>query len=231
MDKPLVSIVNATYNQSKWVKNLLESLKRQSYQNLEIIIVSDGCTDDTEEVCSYWMNDNPGYRFKFIDKHHEGVQQTRNRGLDEATGKYVMFPDSDCYLRHDCIEKMVEVLESGVKSLPYMEPVAYVYCNMVNVGHYSSTLKPGTFDPERLKRGNYIPVVTLMKREGCPRWDPNIKRHQDYDLWLSWLDKGYHGYWLDNDLFIHNTRADSLTFTSVSIQEANHSVWKKHGLM
>lgn len=229
MNKPLVSVVNATYNQSNYVQQLLESLVGQTYQNLEIIIVSDGSIDDTRKVVQDFAMqnkkvDNEKIIIKFFDKPHTGVQETRNKGLDEATGKYVIFPDSDCWLYPTCIEKMVKVLEERPN-------IAYTYCNMENVGFYNSILKCGEFDEARLRKGNYIPVVSLMSRDGCPRWDPAIKRHQDYDLWLSWLDKGWQGYWIDEVLFKHYTRKDSLTFTTVSIKEANESVWRKHNII
>jgi len=223
---PLVSIVNATYNQAERVVKLLESLRNQSYKRLEIIIVSDGSTDNTKEIVEKFRKENPEYDllFKFIEKEHSGVQHSRNAGLEIATGKYIIFPDSDCELYSSCIEKMVNVLET-------MSQISYVYCNMQNVGAYDSVLRCGQFDEQRLRKGNYIPVVTLMRREGCPRWAPEIKRHQDYDVWLSWLDNGGVGYWIDEVLFKHNTRKDSLTFTSVSIAEANRSVWGRHGLL
>jgi len=226
MKKPLVSVVNATYNQAGFVQQLLESLAEQTYQNLEIIIVSDGSLDDTQKVVQDFAmkHKKREFKIKFISKPHTGVQETRNHGLDEATGKYIIFPDSDCFLYSTCIEKMVKVLEEKPN-------IAYAYCNMENVGFYNSILRCGEFDEARLRKGNYIPVVAVMKREGCPRWDPDIKRHQDYDLWLSWLDKGGYGYWIDEALFRHTTRKESLTFNSVSIAEANRSVWQKHGMI
>ena len=226
MDKPLVSIINATYNQSEWVINLLISLNNQTYRNIEIIIVGDGCTDDTKEVVEKFKKENGNnfVRVIFIDKPHSGVQETRNVGLDKAVGKYVIFPDSDCYLYHECISKMVDVLEECPN-------VGFCYCNMENVGLYESVLRCGEFDEARLRRGNYIPVVTLMRREGCPRWDLGIKRHQDYCLWLRWLNKGGYGFWIDEVLFRHHTRKESLTFNSVSIKEANESVWKICGII
>ena len=226
MNKPLVSVINATYNQSNYVKQLLESLAEQTYQNLEIIIVSDGSTDKTEKIVQNFAAKyrDREFKVKFIEKPHTGVQETRNKGLDEAMGTYIIFPDSDCVLHFDCIEKMVNVLEDRPN-------IAYVYANMENVGFYNSILRCGIFDEARLRKGNYIPVVTLMRREGCPRWDLHIKRHQDYCLWLRWLNQGGYGQWIDEVLFRHYTRKDSLTFNSVSIKEANESVWRTVGII
>ena len=225
MNKPLVSVINATYNQSNYVKQLLESLAEQTYQNLEIIIVSDGSTDKTEKIVQNFAAKYKDRKFtiKFISKLHTGVQKTRNCGLDEATGKYVIFPDSDTWLFPTCIEKMLKILEERPN-------VGFVYANMLNEGLYNSILRCGIFDEARLRRCNYIPVVSLMRRDGAPRWDPAIKRLQDWDVWLSWVDKGLTGHWIDEVLFKHYTRKDSLTFTSISVAEANNAVWTKHGI-
>ena len=224
---PLISVVNATYNQAEWVAQLLISLKEQTYRPLEILIVGDGCTDNTREITEKFAKENnqADFTIRFIAKEHTGVQETRNRGLDEAKGKYIIFPDSDCFLYPLCLEKMCNVLE-------VVPSVGYVYCDMENLGFYNNIHRSGEFDEERLRRGNYIPVVALMRLiDQTPRWDQQIKRHQDYDIWLSWLDKGFSGYWINEVLFRHHTRNNSLTFTSVHIAEANASIWRKHGII
>ncbi|MFO8022452.1 MAG: glycosyltransferase family A protein [Perlabentimonas sp.] len=217
--------MNATYNEAEWVENLLDSLVRQTYPNIEVLVIGDGCTDNTEDVVKECKRKNPDrfQRIEFINKEHTGVQETRNRGLDEATGNYIIFPDSDCYLYDNCLTEMQE-------ELSLFPHAAYVYCDMENVGFYSNIFRAGEFSEQRLRQGNFIPVVSLMYREGAPRWDPKIKRLQDYDLWLSWLDKGFYGKYIPKVLFRHNTRKNSLTFTSIPINQAYWDVHKKHGI-
>jgi glycosyltransferase involved in cell wall biosynthesis len=228
MKTPLVSVVNATYNQADWVKNLLESLNSQTYKgNIEIIIVGDGCTDNTKDVVAEFKKEH-GHKFMrvlFVDKPHSGVQETRNLGLETAVGDYVIFPDSDCYLYDTCVSEMVEMLNNN-------PGIAYVYCDMENIGHYSNIFTAGHFSEDRLRKGNFITVCSMMRlNEDTPRWDPEIKRLQDYDLWLSWLDKGFYGGYIPRVLFRHHTRADSLTFTSIPIDQAYRDVHKKHGIL
>lgn len=86
---PLISVIICCYNSEKHVKKCLTSLLGQSYKNLEIIVVNDGSTDKTQEILSEYSN------VKLINTQNNGVASARNLGLNEVTGKYFTFIDSD----------------------------------------------------------------------------------------------------------------------------------------
>ena len=105
----LVSIVVPVYNGSKYIKQCFELIRAQTYQNLEVIFVNDGSTDDTSEVCERIISSDE--RFRLINKENGGTATTRNKGLDNANGKYIAFLDCDDEYKPEMIEVMVKEIE------------------------------------------------------------------------------------------------------------------------
>lgn len=108
-DKSLVSIIVPVYNTSSKMNKCIDSLINQSYKNIEIILVDDGSTDNSGNLCdTYASKDN---RIGVIHKSNGGVSSARNVGLKCATGKYIMFVDSDDYTDEKSCEVMVGAIE------------------------------------------------------------------------------------------------------------------------
>ncbi len=100
----LISIIIPVYNASKYLDKCITSILNQTYKNLEILLINDGSTDYSLDICnSYEKKDK---RIKVINKKNEGVSKTRNVGIKHSTGDYLMFVDSDDYLHEKYIEKM-----------------------------------------------------------------------------------------------------------------------------
>ena len=89
----LISVIIPVYNREKLVEECLDSLTAQTYKNLEIILIDDGSTDNTLNICKKYANNDS--RFKIIELSHNGVSAARNAGLDAAHGEYIFFIDSD----------------------------------------------------------------------------------------------------------------------------------------
>lgn len=105
MDNKLVSVIVPVYNVEKYLKECVDSLLNQTYNNLEIILVDDGSTDNSGQLCDdYALQDN---RIKVIHKQNGGLSDARNFGLNNATGYWVMFIDSDDFIDLDTIEKLI----------------------------------------------------------------------------------------------------------------------------
>lgn len=105
MNKELVSIIVPSYNDSKYLPLCLNSLVNQSYSNIEIIVVNDGSTDNTQEIIeSYIAKDN---RIKTVYQENSGLPAARNTGLDNSNGTYIAFVDSDDTLKQNAIELLL----------------------------------------------------------------------------------------------------------------------------
>lgn len=90
-----ISIIVPVYNAEKTLDRCMESLVKQSHRNLEIILINDGSTDTSPEICRRWADSDP--RIVYISKENGGVSSARNAGLDRASGAYVGFVDADDY--------------------------------------------------------------------------------------------------------------------------------------
>ncbi len=100
----LVSVIVPVYNVEKYLVQCIDSIINQTYQNLEIILVNDGSTDNSGKICDEYAEKDS--RIKVIHKENGGLSDARNKGLDIMTGEYVTLVDSDDYLEHNCIEKL-----------------------------------------------------------------------------------------------------------------------------
>lgn len=113
MDKnKLLSVIIPIYNSQKYLENCLQSIILQTYQSLEIILIDDGSTDLSEDICKkYILKDN---RLKYFKKENEGVSVARNYGLNKSTGSYITFVDSDDTIIEDMYENMMARFDDNV---------------------------------------------------------------------------------------------------------------------
>ena len=108
MNKEKITIVVPIYNAEKYLERCIKSILDQTYENLEIILVNDGSTDKSLEICEkFKAEDN---RIIIINKENGGVSSARNKGIDAATGKFIIFIDADDYIE----KEMFEVLEEDL---------------------------------------------------------------------------------------------------------------------
>ena len=101
MDEKLVSIIIPIYNSEKYLKKCIDSILEQKYNNLEIILINDGSTDNSGKICDRLAIEDK--RIKVIHKLNEGVSIARNKGLEMAKGEYIFFIDSDDYIDENII--------------------------------------------------------------------------------------------------------------------------------
>lgn len=115
MENPLVSVIVPIYNAAIDLVSCLESIKRQRYTNLEILLVNDGSNDASLEICRMYARMDP--RIIIIDKANSGVSGTRNIAIERATGKYLQFVDADDFLDINATRLMVEAIEESESDL------------------------------------------------------------------------------------------------------------------
>ena len=110
MKDALVSVIIPVYNTEKYLDKCLESVINQTYKNLQIILVDDGATDSSPQLCDEWKVKDS--RIEVIHKQNEGLGFTRNAGIKKAKGKYVCFLDSDDTIDSDTIHYCVYMLSN-----------------------------------------------------------------------------------------------------------------------
>jgi len=180
---PLISVIIPCYNQGRFLSKSIESIKEQTYPNIEIIVINDGSTDNTDEVCRSIAG------IKYVCQENRGLPGARNRGISESKGKYIAFLDADDWFYPDAMEKNMRVLED----FPSLAFVSGTHSSMSNDGEIYGG------DTFEIEQGHY---VAMLQRNyiGNPatvlyaRWiidifsfdtSPKIKGCEDYDHYLK----------------------------------------------
>ncbi len=135
MLKHKVTVVIPVYNVEKYLDRCLKSIVNQTYKNLEILLIDDESPDCCPEMCENWSKtDN---RIKVIHKKNAGLGMARNTGIENATGEFICFVDSDDYIAEDTIEK------AHKKAVECYADVVYFGYNIVNIeGVVTKVYKP-----------------------------------------------------------------------------------------
>jgi len=190
----MISIIIPVYNQASKLIKTLASINGQSYKDFEVIIVNDGSTDGVEILCGRYMQrlNSPNY-YLFINQSNQGAPAARNRGYQEAKGDYIFFCDADAILHPQALEILLAYLEANPS-------VSYAYSSFM---WGKKLFKLSDFDPDKLRKMPYIHTMSLIRRTDYPAqgWDKNIKKLQDWDLWLTMLEEGKIGVYVPQVLF------------------------------
>lgn len=104
MHEELISVIIPVYNTAEYLPRCLESVLNNTYRNLEVICINDGSKDNSIEVLNAYAQKDS--RIRVIDQENAGVSAARNRGLDEATGEYIAFVDSDDWIHRQYFETL-----------------------------------------------------------------------------------------------------------------------------
>lgn len=107
----MVSIIVPIYNKEKYLNKCIDSILNQTYKDIELILINDGSTDNSLQICKNYEKDQ---RVKIIDKKNGGVSSARNYGLEKATGSKVLFVDADDYIDTHYIESLCQFTEDLV---------------------------------------------------------------------------------------------------------------------
>lgn len=113
-----VSIIVPVYNTANKLEKCLESLVNQTMQDIEIVIVNDGSTDNSEEIIMKYQDKYPNV-IKYYKKENTGVSDTRNYGLNVAKSEYIMYIDSDDYIDIHTLEKLNKYIENGIEVIKF----------------------------------------------------------------------------------------------------------------
>ncbi|MRS02263.1 glycosyltransferase, partial [bacterium] len=202
-DNPLISVVMPAYNACRSGKkhflSALESVANQSYKNIELIIVDDGSTDDTRQVCNDFLATRSDLHARYFNKKNGGQSSARNFGVNYCSGEYIAFIDQDDEWYPDKLEKIVPWL--GDKSIDALYTDADTIDSEGNVTHgkIHQTLSAGWPHPKKgiediLFRDVFVmPGLMTLKKEIFQKvggFDENLSGYEDDDLFLRLFENG-----------------------------------------
>lgn len=117
----LVTITVALYNCEKYIERCLKSLLGQTYQNIEILVINDGSTDDSLKIVNNFKDQNDhNNKIKIFSKSNEGLALTRNYGIKESSGEFILMLDSDDWLEPNTIENLVKIQQKNNSDITKM---------------------------------------------------------------------------------------------------------------
>jgi len=119
MNKKL-SVIIPVYNTSKYIEKCLNSILNQYMNDIELIIVNDGSTDNSEEIITKWIDEyKDKIEVKYFKKENGGLSSARNFGVKHATGEYITFVDSDDYLDPQIYQHLEKYMEDKVELIKF----------------------------------------------------------------------------------------------------------------
>lgn len=174
MGKELISVIVPVYNAEKYLQKCLDSILEQTYQNLEIIIINDGSTDNSGQICQEYEKQDD--RIIYIEKENSGVSDTRNAGMNRMTGTYITFVDSDDWLEPNYVKFLYEKLIEHQADIVVGNYTSFNESNSVFYFHTSADYYEKVYDnksiipclydaKELLKSALIVPWGKIYKKE------------------------------------------------------------------
>ena len=125
----MISIIIAIYNVENYLRRCLYSILEQSFTDYEVIMVNDGSTDGSGDICDEFSKNDE--RFRVIHKKNEGVAKARITGFEASSGQYIAFIDSDDFIASDYLQIMLSILANGDYDLVSCQYITYYHDNLI----------------------------------------------------------------------------------------------------
>ena len=218
-----VSIVVPVYNAEKYIRQTIASVQAQTWQDWELLLVLDGCTDHSEQVIREAREASGDDRIKVIlQPTNQGAARARNRGVKEATGRYLAYLDSDDLWHPAKLEKQLAFLEENQAAFSF---TGYEFADEAGIGLGKIVRVPKVLTyQEALKNTTIFTTTVVFDTEKIDKQlleMPCIKS-EDTALWWKVLRNGYHAYGLDENLALYRRAGKSLSSNKL---EAIRRIW------
>jgi len=229
----LISIIIPSYNSGKFLGEAIESAVNQTYKNIEIIIVNDGSTDNTEEIAKQWQKRDKRIRY-LKHKENKGLSAARNTGIRTSKGDFIALLDADDVWMKDKLEKQIEKIRKEAD---------IVYSNAILINEKGKKLEDTLWKKvktapyagrdclESLFQKNFmIPASSLIfKKEVIKEiggFDEKLKSAEDYDFCLRALAHGYNINYVGSPLLFYQ-----LSQQQMSGKETKMEFWRVYVLL
>ncbi len=198
-NNPLVSIVTPTFNRAHTLQRAIDSVLAQTYNDWELIIIDDGSTDNTQEL----VKGIGEKRVKYLHKENGGPSKARNYGIEHATGKWIMYLDSDDELLPKCIETMLDWANKNPTvafAFPRSTRTLELYENgtlVKSVDDSGDTPPEFTIQDIFNRNAGFSPNGFMHLRkayEAGIKWDEDLALMEDWELMLSLGEKYPNGF-------------------------------------
>lgn len=223
-----ISIVITCYNYGHFVEGCLQSVFAQTYTDYEVILVDDGSTDDTEARVQPFIQ-----KIKYIRQKNGGQANAKNRGVNEARGRFIAFLDADDLWQPDKLEKQIALFTDDKVGVVYSrQSFIDEQGQAVQRGRRRTTMLPksGKVTAD-LFMDNFVPFSSSLVRSECfmkfGDFDESLAMGIDWDLWLR-FSTGYYFSYMDEPLLIYRIgHSGQMSKNALKRQECSDRIMEK----
>ena len=182
----LVSVVIPCYNQAQYLTETVESVIAQTYKNIEIIIINDGSSDNTEDIALSLKN-KFNSKIKYIYQENRGVSTARNVAIDSAKGIYILPLDADDTIDKNMVLECVNTINNSKFDI--------IYCHIQCFGDDNRIVRKNPFSENNILYENPIGISSLYSKdvwEAIGGYKSNMSEgYEDWEFWITAYEKGF----------------------------------------
>lgn len=232
--KPLITVIIPIYNVEKYLLRCLESVRNQTYHNLEVILINDGSTDGSGEIADKYVEKDA--RFHSYHLNNSGVSKARNHGLKQAKGEYVTFVDSDDFVAKEYVAHLYEAAICNDTKISICE---HYLSNDVNICEYSIAKRKNSIAIDVLTDFNYtgkyyhISVWAALFHCSCLEgllFDESLFIGEDMLFFAEAMKKCERIAYLEEELYVYIKNPESATNGGYS-EKKKTEIFAMHKLM
>lgn len=223
---PLVSVIIPFWNTEKYIGETLVSVLKQSMDCIEIILIDDCSTDSSNEIINFYAAKDPRIRLIQLQKN-SGPANARNAGISAALGRYIAFLDSDDLWAPEKLNLQIKFMSE--------KDAAFSYCRYKIIDADSKILGQDEVFVREIKYKELLyeniiacSSVVYDSHKLGKVYMPDIKKRQDYGLWLKILKKIPTAYGLDQDLVSYRVLQSSLSHKKLSLIKYNWQLFRQY---
>jgi hypothetical protein len=223
-DFDLVSIITPSYNSSSFIAQTIESILSQTYVNWELLITDDCSTDNTRDIVEYYQRKDSRIKF-FQLKQNAGAAVARNHSIRMARGRYIAFCDSDDRWYPKKLEKQLAFMKEKEAVLSY---TSYMTCDEHNT-IMGIVVCEHSIDYSSLKRDDGIGCLTVIYDALAfgKIYLPDLRKRQDWGLWLKIMKKCKVAYGMKEPLAIYRVHRNSISHNKFSLINYNVAIYQQ----
>jgi teichuronic acid biosynthesis glycosyltransferase TuaG len=219
----LVSIITPSYNSEEYISQTIESVLSQTYKNFELIIIDDGSLDNSLEIINKYVVKDERVKL-IISKENGGAGIARNEGIKFSKGKFIAFLDSDDLWLPEKLEKQISFMIRNNYNFSF---TSYEKINEAGMKMNKIAKAPKEVTYNKALYKNPIGCLTVIynKEFYGKQYMPEIRKRQDYALWLQLL-KTNNGYGLDEVLALYRVRENSISANKFNLLKYEWSIYR-----
>ncbi|MCM3571131.1 teichuronic acid biosynthesis protein TuaG [Neobacillus mesonae] len=223
--EPLISIITPSYNASLFIEETIESVKKQTFKDWEMVIVDDCSTDETPAILKRYEQENDRIRVVYLERN-SGAAVARNEALKQAKGRFVAFLDSDDCWKPDKLEKQLNFMLSNNYAFTF---TGYEIISNDGEPLNKQVAAPTMISYNDMLKNTIIGCLTVMidRYKTGPIQMPNIRTRQDLATWLAILKKGIPAYGLNEILAEYRIGNPSISKNKWKAAKMNWFVYRK----